>query len=204
MSEALFDGLDLSDITLFAQDWGGLIGLRLVGEKPERFARIVVGNTGLPAGDRKPSDAFLAWQKFSQETPEFPVGKLVSGGCRTALSDEVIAAYDAPFPDDTYKAAARIFPTLVPTSPADPAAEANAAAWSVLHRFARPFLCAFSDGDPITRGGEKAFIGHVPGADGRAHTTITGAGHFLQEDKGPELAQVIADFVAATPTTVRT
>ena len=198
MGDALFGALDLRDVTLFAQDWGGLVGLRLVGEQPDRFARIVIGNSGLPAGKRKPSDAFLAWQKFSQETPEFPVGQLVSGGCATRLSKEVIAAYDAPFPDDTYKAGARIFPTLVPTGPDDPAQEANAAAWGVLHRFTRPFLCTFSDGDAITKGGERAFIGHVPGTAGQPHRTIAGAGHFLQEDKGPELAQVIVDFIAST------
>ena len=198
MREALFDRLDLRDITLFAQDWGGLVGLRLVGEQPDRFARVVVGNTGLPTGDRKPNDAFLAWQKFSRESPMFDVGRIVNGGCVTELSDAIVAAYDAPFPDDTYKAGARIFPSLVPTGPGDPAEAANQAAWAVLRQFDRPFLCTFSDGDPITRGGERAFLGTVPGAQGQPHTTITGAGHFLQEDKGPELARIIIDLIAAT------
>ena len=198
MRDALFDRLDLRDITLFAQDWGGLVGLRLVGEQPDRFARLVVGNTGLPTGDRKPTDAFLAWQKYSRESPSFDVGRIVNGGCRTKLTDAVIAAYDAPFPDDTYKAGARSFPSLVPTGPGDPSEAANQAAWAVLRQFDRPFLCAFSDGDPITRGGERAFLGTVPGAQGQPHTTIAGAGHFLQEDKGPELARIIIDLIAAT------
>jgi haloalkane dehalogenase len=203
MAEALFDRLDLHDITLFAQDWGGLIGLRLVALAPERFARVVVGNTGLPTGEAKPTDAFLAWQHFSQTTPDFPVGGIISGGCTTKLSPEVVAAYDAPFPDDTYKAAVRVFPALVPTSPDDPAHDANVRAWEVLRTFDRPFLCAFSDGDPITKGGERAFLGTVPGAEGQPHTTIEGGGHFLQEDRGPELAAVIADFIDATPTATR-
>ena len=199
MREALFDRLDLHDITLFGQDWGGLIGLRLVGEHPERFARVVVGNTGLPTGDRPPNEAFLAWQRFSRESPTFPIGGIVNGGCTTDLAAEVIAAYDAPFPDDSYTAGARRFPSLVPSSPDDPAAPANEAAWETLRRFDRPFLCAFSDRDPITRGGQRAFLDQVPGAAGQAHTTIEGAGHFLQEDAGPRLAQVIVDFIAATP-----
>ena len=198
MREALFDRLDLHDITLFGQDWGGLIGLRLVGEHPERFARVVVGNTGLPTGDRPPNEAFLAWQRFSRESPTFPIGGIVNGGCTTDLAAEVIAAYDAPFPDDSYTAGARRFPSLVPSSPDDPAAPANEAAWETLRRFDRPFLCAFSDRDPITRGGQRAFLDQVPGAAGQAHTTIEGAGHFLQEDAGPRLAQVIVDFIAAT------
>lgn len=196
----VFGALDLRDVTLFGQDWGGLVGLRLVGAKPERFARVVVGNTGLPVGSRRPSEAFLAWQKFSRESPSFPIGNIINGGCTTDLSDAVIAAYDAPFPDDTYKAGARTLPSLVPTSDDDPAEADNVAAWEVLSRFGRPFLCAFSDSDPITKGGERAFLGRVPGAEGQPHTTIEGGGHFLQEDRGVELAQVIVDFIAATPT----
>jgi haloalkane dehalogenase len=198
MREVLFDHLDLRDVTLFAQDWGGLIGLRLVGEHPDRFARVVVGNTGLPDGARQPTDAFLAWQRFAAETPELPVGRIVAGGCVNPLPPEVVAAYDAPFPDETYKAGARRFPSLVPTSPDDPAVPANAAAWQVLRAFDKPFLCCFSDSDPITKGGERAFVGVVPGAAGQPHTTVEGGGHFFQEDCGPRLAAIVADFVAAT------
>lgn len=199
MRQTLFGWLGLDDVTLVCQDWGGLIGLRLVGEHPDRFRRVVAANTGLPTGDRPMSDAFVAWQKYSQETPDLHLGGIVKGGCHTPLSDAVIAAYDAPFPDDTFKAGARVFPTLVPTSPDDPAVPANRAAWDALARFEKPFLTAFSDADPVTKGGERIFRAKVPGAAGQAHVTIEGGGHFLQEDKGPELAQVVVDFIAATP-----
>jgi haloalkane dehalogenase len=197
MSSVVFDALDLRDITFFGQDWGGLIGLRLVAAQPDRFARVVVGNTGLPIGDRPPTEAFLAWQAFARDAGQFPVGGIIAGGCTTKLPPEVVAAYDAPFPDDTYKAGARSFPALVPTSTDDPASAANAAAWEVLRRFEKPFLCAFSDGDPITKGGHRVFERDVPGAAGQSHVTIEGGGHFLQEDKGEELGRVIAAFMAA-------
>ncbi len=197
MSEVVFDKLDLKGITLFGQDWGGLIGLRLLAAQPGRFARVVAGNTGLPTGDRPPNEAFKAWQDFARTAEQFPVGSIIAGGCRTKLPDEVVAAYDAPFPDDGYKAGARSFPSLVPTSPDDPAHDANMQAWEALGRFDQPFLCAFSDGDPITKGGERQFIGRVPGTTGQPHTTIEGAGHFLQEDKGDQLASVIVDFIGS-------
>lgn len=199
MSQLLFGHLDLSDITFFGQDWGGLVGLRLLAAQPERYARVVVGNTGLPTGHGAASEAFLAWQKFAMETDHFPVGAIISGGVVNKLADDVIAAYDAPFPDDTYKAGARIFPALVPSSPDDPATPDNEAAWKVLETLQIPFLCAFSDSDPITKGGDAPFRAKVPGAQGRTHITIEGGGHFLQEDKGPELANVILEFIAANP-----
>lgn len=198
MEQLLVEHLDLRDVTFFGQDWGGLIGLRLVAAHPDRFARVVVGNTGLPTGHGTPSEAFLAWQRFSQTTVDFPVGGIVDGGCTTDLAPEVVAAYDAPFPDDRYKAGPRIMPSLVPTSADDPASADNVAAWEVLARFEKPWLCAFSDADPITKGGESVFLERVPGTKGQPHTTIEGAGHFLQEDRGPQLAEVIADFIAAT------
>jgi haloalkane dehalogenase len=199
LRELLVDHLDLRDITLVCQDWGGLLGLRLVGEHPERFARVVAANTFLPTGDSHPGDAFLAWQRFSQEVPEFPTGTIIDGGCTTALAADVVAAYDAPFPDESYKEGARQFPLLVPTTPDDPASAANRKAWETLGAFTKPFLCAFSDGDPITRGADRALLERVPGTAGQPHTTIEGGGHFLQEDRGPELAEVVAAFVAATP-----
>ena len=196
---AVFDELDLQAVTLVCQDWGGLLGLRLVGEHPDRFARVLAANTFLPTGDNHPGEAFLAWQKFSQETPTFPVGFIINGGSTTDLAPEVIAAYDAPFPDESYKEAARQFPLLVPSQPDDPASAANRAAWTVLERFARPFRTAFSDQDPITGGMDAVLQGRIPGADGESHTTIAGGGHFLQEDRGPELAAVVVDLVGTTP-----
>jgi haloalkane dehalogenase len=198
MRSVLFDHLGLSDITFFGQDWGGLVGLRLVADSPERFSRVAVGNTGLPTGEGRMSEAFLAWQKFAAETPTFPVGQIVNGGCTTDLDPAVIAAYDAPFPDETYKAGARIFPTLVPTSADDPAHDDNVAAWEVLSGFDRPFLCTFSDSDPVTGGGDRIFHEKVPGTKGQPHATIEGGGHFLQEDRGPELAQVLVDWIVST------
>jgi len=199
MHNALFGELGLSEITVVGQDWGGLIGLRLVAEYPDRFRRVVAANTGLPTGDRDMGEAFLAWQRFSQEVPELPVGNIVNAGCTTSLPDDVVAAYDAPFPDESYKEGARQFPLLVPTRPDDPAADANRRAWEVLRSFDKPFLCAFSDADPITGGADALFLAEVPGTEGQNHPTIAGGGHFLQEDRGPVLADAVIGFVGANP-----
>ncbi len=190
--------LELHGITLFGQDWGGLIGLRVVAEHPELFSRVIAANTGLPTGDGRVTEAFLTWQRFSQTSPAFDIGRLIQGGTVTEVPADVIAAYDAPFPDDTYKAGARIWPSLVPTSPDQPGAEENRKAWQVLRHWEKPFLTAFSDSDPVTRGGERIFQTAVPGAKNQSHVTITGAGHFLQEDKGEELATVVIDFISRT------
>jgi haloalkane dehalogenase len=198
MRRALVETLDVRDATFVGQDWGGLIGLRLVAEHPDRFSRVVAANTMLPDGSHDPGEAFLAWQKYSQETPTFHVGGIVKGGSKSEMTPEVVAAYDAPFPDESFKEGARQFPLLVPTSPDDPAAPANRAAWDVFRDWKKPFLTAFSDSDAITRGGERVFQSVVPGAAGRDHPTIVGGGHFLQEDCGPELARVVAEFIAAT------
>ncbi len=197
MRALLFDHLDLQGITFFGQDWGGLIGLRLVAAAPERYSRVVISNTGLPSGGRL-TDAFLAWQKFSQESPKFEIGKIVNGGCRNPLSSAEIAAYDAPFPDNSYLAGARIMPSLVPLSDDDEAARDNKAAWKVLEAFDKPFLCAFTDGDPVSVGADAKFMRDIPGAVGRPHTTITDAAHFVQEDAGVQLAGIIVDFIAST------
>jgi haloalkane dehalogenase len=191
--------LDLRDVTLVCQDWGGLLGLRLVAEHPERFARVVTANTFLPTGDVPAGPAFLAWKEYSQTTPKFHAGGIVRGGCVSDLPPDVVAAYDAPFPDDRYKAGARQFPTLVPVTPDDPAAPANRKAWEALERWTKPWLTAFSDQDPVTRGGDRIFQERIPGAKGRKHTTIAGGGHFLQEDKGEELARVVIDFICEAP-----
>jgi haloalkane dehalogenase len=170
--------------------------LRLAAEKPGRFSRVVTANTGLPTGDAALSEAFMTWRKYSLEVSDFDVGAIVGMGCRTALAPDVIAAYNAPFPDDSYKEGARIFPSLVPVTPDDPAAEANRLAWKSLSKFEKPFVTMFSDGDPITRGGERVFQGRIPGAKGQSHFTIKGAGHFLQEDRGEEFAERVVAFVS--------
>jgi haloalkane dehalogenase len=198
MRELLFDQLDLREITLVCQDWGGLIGLRLVAEHPDRFARVVTANTLLPTGDEPPPEAFFSWRKFSQDVPELPVGRILQGATVSELPPEVMAAYDAPFPDESYKAGARQFPLLVPVTPDDPAAPANRAAWEVLRKLDKPILCAFSDGDPITSVFAKGFA-ELPGAKRQPHTTIAGGGHFLQEDCGEDLARTVVDFVARNP-----
>jgi haloalkane dehalogenase len=195
MRAALFDDLDLRDVTLLCQDWGGLIGIRLVGEHPDRFARVSTANTFLPTGDTPPGEAFLNWRHLSQTAEDFAIGVIVSMGCAQPVEPDVVAAYDAPFPDDTYKEGARQFPMLVPASPDDPAAPANRAAWETLRAFTKPWLTAFSDKDPITRGGDAVFQREIPGCKGQPHTTITGGGHFLQEDKGEEWAKVVVDWM---------
>jgi haloalkane dehalogenase len=197
MRTLLLDRLRLDAITLFVQDWGGLIGLRVVAEAPDRFARLVVANTGLPTGEQQMPEAFQQWQAFSQTVDTFPVGQIVQGGSARELTPAEVAAYDAPFPDEAHKEGPRIMPALVPTRPDDPANGANTKAWEVLSRFTRPVLTAFSDADPITAGGERAFTGRVAGAAGQPHTTTSG-GHFLQEDCGPELAGLISDFIRRT------
>jgi haloalkane dehalogenase len=198
--DAWLQKTDLTNITLVCQDWGGIIGLRLVAANPDRFDRVVAANTGLPTGEQQMPDAFLKWRRFSVEVEDFNVGVIVQMGCAKPVDPEVVAAYDAPFPDDTYKAAARIFPSLVPISPDDPATEPNKKAWQGLQEFDKPFLTAFSDKDPITRGGESVFHKLIPGAKGQAHTTVEGGGHFLQEDCGEDFAAVVNEFIASTQT----
>lgn len=199
MRGLLLDELGLDEITLFGQDWGGLIGLRPVAEHPDRFARVVAANTWLPTGDEGTNEAFARWRAFSQEVPEFPAGRILQGATVTNLPPEVIAAYEAPFPDERYKAGARIFPMLVPVTPDDPAAPANRAAWEVLSRWEKPFLTLFGDSDPITAGLDRRFQQRIPGAQGQPHRTIEHAGHFLQEDKGEEIAGLVNEFIARSP-----
>lgn len=226
---AWIEELDLRDVTLVCQDWGGLIGLRVVAAQPERFARVVAANTALPDGRDVPPDAgpamralydslpvvdgaglvqkfldpqgvppFLYWRKFCAETPDLRPSEVVGLIAASPLTPELARAYDAPFPDDRYKAGARQFPSLVPIFPDDPAIADNRRAWESLRRFEKPFLTAFSDGDPVTAGAERVFQAEVPGAKGRQHPVIRGAGHFLQEDKGEELAAVVLRFAAET------
>ena len=187
----------LTHITLFCQDWGGLIGLRLVAAFPDRFARVVVANTGLPIGTGM-TDGFRQWLEFSQSVPELPIGEIVAMGTKHGLSDAVKAAYVAPFPDETYKAGARRFPALVPVTPEHASVAENKAAWQALSTFTKPLLTAFSDSDPVTKGGERVFQERVPGAKGQAHTIVKNAGHFLQEDAPGELVELVHAFINRT------
>lgn len=183
------EALDLKHITLFCQDWGGLIGLRLVSAFPERFDAVIVANTGLPTGHGM-SDGFQRWLDFSQNVPELPIGGILKGGCARDLTDAERAAYDAPFPDESYKEGARQFPTLVPVTPEHASVAENRAAWAVLEKFDKPFVTAFSDADPITKGGDAVFKARVPGAKDQGHVTLKG-GHFLQEDCPEDIAALI-------------
>lgn len=188
--QAFIDKLDLKDITLVCQDWGSLLGLRLAAENPDRFRAIVVGNGMLPTGDQKVPPVFRAWRTFALYSPWFPVAKIVNTGCFRKLGPGELRAYDAPFPNKRFKAGARAFPGLVPMTPDDPASEANRRAWTVLEQWQKPFLTTFSNGDPITRGGDRYMQKRIPGANGLPHTTLKG-GHFLQEDSpGPFAAAI--------------
>ena len=197
LRSVLFDGLDLQGITLVCQDWGGLLGLRLAAEHSLRFANVVAANTGLPDGLHRLPEEWWRFRNFVARTEDLPIGFLVSAAVTEPMPAEVVAGYEAPFPDASYKMGARAFPDLIPQDPDNPATPDNQAAWRVLEQWDKPFLCAFSDQDPITRGGERMLMARIPGAAGQPHTTITGGGHFLQEDRGPELARVVVDWVAA-------
>jgi len=188
--------LDLRDVTLFVQDWGSLIGLRIAAEQSDRIARIVVANGFLPTAERRTPPAFYAWRAFARYSPVLPAGRLVAAATVHKVPAEVRAGYDAPFPDKTYQAGARAFPLLVPTSPRDPAVPANRAAWEALGRWEKPFLAVFGARDPILGRADRPLIGHVPGAAGQPHARING-GHFVQEDCGPELAARILSWEQA-------
>lgn len=196
---AWMEARNLQHVTLFCQDWGSLIGLRMAAELPDRFARIVLANGGLPTGTSETPSAFKIWRAFARFSPWFPIGRIVKAGCARGLGAAEIAAYNAPFPAQKYRIAARMFPSLVPTSPNDPERANNERAWDMFKGWKKPFLTLFSSRDPITRGGEKIWQRLVPGAQGQAHAITRGAGHFLQEDKGEELALAIDVFIRATP-----
>jgi len=192
------DRLDLSEVTLVCQDWGGLLGLRLVAAHPERFARVVASNTALPTGDQAMPEVWLRFRETVRTASTLDIGRFVAGGCARGLSDADRAGYDAPFPDPSYTAGPRALPSLVPATPDDPAAADNRAAWAALCRYDKPFLTAFTDSDPITAGGDAPMRTMIPGAAGLEHPTINGAGHFVQEDAGPELARIVVALARAT------
>ena len=184
------EALDLTGMTLVCQDWGSLIGLRLLAAMPDRFAAVALSNGGLPEGGAAPR-AFAIWRAFAKWSPIFPIGRIVNAGAKRALSASQIAAYDAPFPNSQHKAGARIFPSFVPFEN-NVAVPDQKRAWQVLDQWDKPFLCCFSDGDPVTRGGESRFIGRVPGTAGQQHRTLTG-GHFVQENDPQGFVRAILD-----------
>ena len=194
----MIEALDLHDVTIVVQDWGGLLGLNAVRVMPERFKRLVIMNTGLPTGEEPMPRAFKMWQKASQEMVDMPVGDIVNGGTQTELSPEIIAAYNAPFPDASYKMGARIFPMLVPTATEMPGSAEMRATRKALAAWNKPALVMFSDKDPITRAAGPFFRRLIPTANNQPEITIEGAGHFLQEDKGPEIARHIIEFIGRT------
>ena len=189
-----FEALDLRDVILACQDWGSLVGLRLVAAIPDRFAGVVLSNGGLPEGQDPPA-AFAAWRRFSRWSPVFPIGGILQRATKRDLSPAEVAAYDAPFPTRASKAGARIFPSLVPLGPNEAVLDQKHA-WAVLETFDKPFTCAFSDGDPITRGGDAAFRERVPGAAKGSHRTLKG-GHFIQEDDPDGFVAAILDTARA-------
>lgn len=199
---AWMEQIDLQHATLFCQDWGSLIGLRLVTHSPHRFDRVGLANGGLPDGQARIPTALHIWRNFAKWSPWFPIGRIVNSGCAVKLAPDEMAAYDAPFPSARYLKGARLFPSFIPTTPQNPESANNQAAWKVLEQWHKPFLTLFSSRDPITRGGDKIFLKRVPGTANQPHAVTRGAGHFLQEDKGPELAQKLNAWIAATPVSV--
>lgn len=193
----LITGLGLKNINLFCQDWGGLLGLRIAGEHPELFDRIAASNTFLPTGDIPPGEAFLKWRDFSQNISKLPIGKIIQGATVRKLTAAEIAAYNAPYPEENFKAAARKFPLLVPITPDDPAAAANRIAWEGLKKFEKPFLTLFGDSDPVTKGADLLFRRYVPGAKKQPHAVIEKGGHFIQEDKPLELCEHLHAWISA-------
>jgi haloalkane dehalogenase len=187
--------IDARQIHLVCHDWGGLIGLRLVAEDPERFASVVAMNTALPTGQGPVPREFLDWRHYAQSAPALPIGRLIQSLCTNTLAPEALAAYEAPFPDESFKAGARAFPSLVPVAPDDPEAAGNQRAWEALGRFERPFLTVFGDRDPMTAGSDRALQKTIPGARGQPHALLPGVGHFLQEDAREDVAQRIVAFV---------
>ena len=196
---AWMEANNLQRMTLFCQDWGSLIGLRMVAQAPDRFERIVLANGGLPTGTTETPTAFKIWRAFARFSPWFPIGRIVKAGCALGLSPHEMAAYDAPYPAPRYKIAARLFPGFVPTGPDDPERQNNERAWELFKRWEKPFLTLFSNRDPVTRGGHKIWQKLVPGAQGQQHAVTRGAGHFLQEDKGAAVALAMIAFMKSTP-----
>lgn len=178
---------------LFCQDWGGLLGLRMVGEEPGKFTCVTASNTFLPEGGGKASDAFMAWREFAKSSPEFNIGNILQGACVRELTLEEVAAYDAPFPDEPSKAGARAFPQLVPVEDDKPGVAENKAAWQGLANFEKPFLTIIGEDDKVLGAATGTMAGRVAGAKDMPHFSLSKCGHFCQEDRPDELAQGVID-----------
>lgn len=186
--------LHLTNIILFGQDWGALIGLRIAAENEERFSGIVISNGMLLTGEQKISLPLKFWKMFARFSPWLPIDKIINYGCLKKLNEEEKRAYKAPFPSTKYKSGVRAFPRLLPVTPDDPASKANQKAWAILEKWDKPFLTAFGDSDPFTKGAEKYLQNGILGAKGQKHVILKG-GHFIQEDAGKELAEIIIQFI---------
>ena len=192
---SFLESLDLTNITLFCQDWGGLLGLRLVAYYPDRFDRVCASNTFLPTGNEPFPDAFMQWREFAEKSPDFIIGKVLQKGTFSELSEEVIRAYNAPFPSEAYKMGSRMFPKLVPTDPQHPDGIENQHVWQKLATYDKPFMTAFGADDPITRGARKIFPQIIPGCAGQTHVLLENAGHFIQEDQPERLVELLDEFI---------
>jgi haloalkane dehalogenase len=179
--------------TLFAQDWGGVIGFPVAMRHPERFARLIAANTGLPVGQGA-SPALQQWLAYSDQATSLPVAQLIHGFTVNGLSDAEKHAYDAPFPDASYQAAALSFPRLIPLQPDNPGVPLMLETWKQLERWTRPLLTVFGDRDPISKGADLTFQQRVPGAAGQPHVVLSPAHHFLQEDQPEAIAEHIHAF----------
>lgn len=195
---SFLETLDLQNITLFCQDWGGLLGLRLVAYFPDRFDRVCASNTFLPTGNEPFPDAFMQWREFAEKSPDFIIGKVLQMGSFSELSEDVIHAYNAPFPGEDYKVGSRMFPKLVPTDPQSPDAVENQNVWQKLAGFNKPFMTAFGADDPITRSARKIFPQIIPGCAEQKHVLLENAGHFIQEDQPEKLVELLDEFISGT------
>jgi haloalkane dehalogenase len=194
---SLFEDLDLRDATIVVHDWGGIIGLRHAVEHPERVKRMVITDTGLFTGRQKMSDAWIAFRNFVERTEDLPVGMLVRRGCKRDPGDEIAAAYDAPYPNPESKAGARAFPLLIPLTPDAPGAEAGARSLDALRGDERPKLVLWADSDPVLTPETGRRFAEALGT--QVDHVIAEASHFLQEDAGPEIGRLIAEWLGSGP-----
>lgn len=206
MRAALIDALGLDQLTFVLHDWGGIIGLRILAEHPERVARVAISNTGLPerdpslplpAGPIEASGPFAHFQQMAREVPRWEPWTMLEMCMATPVAEDVRRGYAAPYPDQALTVGSRAFTQLLPTRPDNPMLPDNWRAWKVLERFAGPFLTVYSDRDVVAPSGWKPFVERVPGATGQPHVILAGGGHFLQEDVPDDYTRVLLDWLGA-------